>query len=329
MKRRFFLKVAATGALASGAGIPLFSSSMITGVRDKWGELLPQNNFGITGDKVTMLGVGGFHIGRMTDYEAQKTIETAIEGGIRFFDAAESYVRGENERKYGRLLTPQYRDDIYLMTKSRARDRKTAMEHLEGSLKRMNTDVIDLWLIHSIDSIEDFDNLYENGTVDAFIEAKKSGKVRHIGFSGHRQQIAHQHVYDKVGDVMEANMLPINVIDPLYESYINNVVPILQRKKQGIIAMKTLSGGAFFGAGFDGRRESSDRVIDRVSVEEAIQFSLSMPNHVLVTGAKDAEMLQEKIDIAKRFQKLTEEDQEELVKRVSDMSGAEVEYYKS
>ncbi|HKJ79601.1 MAG TPA: aldo/keto reductase, partial [Prolixibacteraceae bacterium] len=164
MKRRTFIKVSALGA-GSTFTLPLFANS-INGTKDKWGELLPLHSFGNTGEKVTMLGVGGFHVGRMSDTEAEKTIETAIEGGIRFFDAAESYVDGENERKYGKFLTPKYRDDIFLLSKTKARDAKTAQEHLEGSLRRMKTDYLDLWLMHQVDSKEDFDNLREKGMLD-------------------------------------------------------------------------------------------------------------------------------------------------------------------
>ncbi len=328
MKRRTFIKMAAAGAVAAGLPIPLFSSSA-DGGRDRWGDLLPVNDFGSTGDKVTMLGVGGFHIGRMSDYDAQDTIETAIAGGIRFFDAAESYVRGENEVKYGKLLTPKYRDDIYLMTKTKARDGQTATRHLEESLTRMKTDYVDLWLMHQVDSVEDFDRLRDSGMVDAFIAAKKSGKTRHIGFSGHMRPEANLYIYEQIGDIMEANMIPVNVVDPGYNSFIREVIPMLEKRKSGIIGMKSLSGGAFWGGGFEGNRGEQERVIDHVTVKEAIYFSLSMPVDVLVTGALNADMLQEKIDFARSFVKLSEEEQDALVKKVARFADRRVEYYKA
>ena len=328
MKRRQFIKVSTLGTAGLGISIPLFSKA-ITKKSDRWGELLPLHDFGSTGRKVTMLGVGGFHVGRMTDQEAQKTIEAAIEGGIRFFDAAESYVGGENERKYGRLLTPKYREDIFLLSKTKARDGAAATKHLEGSLKRMNTDYLDLWLIHQVDTKQEFDDLRKNGMLDAFIKAKESGKVKHIGFSGHKMPTTNQYVLAEIGDIMEANMLPINVLDPSYNSFIKNVVPELLERKKGIIAMKTLAGGAFWGGGFEGRRGQSNKVMDHISVKDAFNFALSMPNDVLVTGAKDAAMLQEKINFAKNFQKMKEEEQEKLIKKVADLAGSNVEYYKA
>ncbi|MFW5758947.1 MAG: aldo/keto reductase [Bacteroidota bacterium] len=327
MKRRVFIKISAAGTLGTALGIPLFGGQK-SGLRDKWGELLPLNDFGHTGEKVTMLGVGGFHIGRMSDHEAQKTIETGIAGGIRFFDAAESYVRGENEVKYGKFLIPKYRDDIYLMTKTKARDGKTALNHLEGSLRRMKTDTVDLWLIHSVNSVEDIDRLIEQGMVDAFVEAKKSGKARHIGFSGHVAPKANLHMLEKTGDLMQACMLPVNILDPSYESFINDVIPALKKQKSAVIGMKSLSGGSFWGGGFEGHLGESDMVIDHVSVKDAIHFALSMPVDVLVTGAKDADMLQEKIDLVNTFQKLTVAEQDQLVKKVANFAGNRIEYYK-
>ncbi len=328
MKRRKFIQIASSGIVGASLPVSLFSKPL-TGKRDKWGELLPLYDFGNTGKKVTMLGVGGFHIGRMTDAEAQKTIETAIEGGIRFFDAAESYVKGENERKYGRLLTPKYREDIFLLSKTKARDGKTAQQHLDESLSRMKTDYLDLWLMHQVDSREDFDNIRKNGMLDAFIKAKESGKVKHIGFSGHKRPEANVYVFEQTGDLMEANMLPIKLLDPNYNSFIKNVVPLLVKKKAGIIAMKTLAGGAFWGGGFEGNRGMQERVIDKISVKDAIHFALSMPMDVLVTGAKDANMLQEKIDFAKSFVKLKEREQELLINKVAELAGNTIEYYKA
>lgn len=327
MKRRKFIRVSSLGMAASGFSLPLFSQ-VSKGQKDRWGELMPLKDFGSTGRKVTMMGVGGFHVGRMSDTEAEKTIETAIEGGIRFFDAAESYVGGENERKYGKFLTPKYREDIFLLSKTKARDGKTAQEHLEGSLRRMKTDYLDLWLMHQIDTPEEFDQLRKKGMLDVFIKAKESGKVKHIGFSGHHQPKTNRYVFDEIGNTMEANMIPVNVLDPSYQSFIKEVIPVLRERKRGVIAMKTLSGGAFWGGGFEGGRGSDEKVIDNISIKDAIHFALSMPIDVLVTGAKDSAMLQEKIDLANSFNGMSDAEQERLVQKVADYAGNFVEYYK-
>ncbi|PYV39627.1 MAG: aldo/keto reductase, partial [Acidobacteria bacterium] len=156
IERREFLKSLASLSAATVA-LPAAEES------DRLGKLLPKRTLGRTGVAVTMLGVGGWHIGRMEEPEAQRTIEAALEGGIRFFDNAESYQDGASESRYGRLLTPKYRDIVFLMTKSTATDAATARRHLEESLLRMKTDYVDLWQMHSVTSVEDVDQRIQNG----------------------------------------------------------------------------------------------------------------------------------------------------------------------
>ncbi len=324
--RRTFLKI--VGGVAAGTLIPLeVFSAPSRKVSDRWGELLPLRTFGKTNEKVTMLGLGGFHIGKHTDYEAEKTIETAISGGIRFIDTAESYQRGGSEDKLGRLMVPKYRDEIFLMTKSRAKDRATAQKDLEDSLKRLRTDHLDLWLMHSVDTVDDVNNRYENGVFEYFYEAKRQGKVKYIGFSGHVSPQANLRVLE-LSDELDACMLPVNVVDPSYNSFIKLVIPELQKKNMGVIAMKTVAGGGFFGGGFEGNARQQVRVIDFVSVKDAIQFAFSMPVSTLVTGPDNADMLQEKIDFANSFTGMNESKAEELIAKVARFANGRVEYYK-
>src|SRR5690606_33704033 len=183
---------------------------------------------------------------RMDEKEAQKTIEAALEGGIRFFDNAESYGSGRAEERYGKFLTPKYRDIAYIMSKSTGRDAKTAQQHLEGSLRRMNTDYLDLWLIHGVTSPDDVSGRLSNGVLDVVLEAQASGKVRHVGFSGHSDYNAHLKMLDST-DVLQACQMPVNVFDPSYKSFIHNVMPRLVERKMAALAMKTLANGGFFG----------------------------------------------------------------------------------
>ncbi|WP_321288074.1 aldo/keto reductase [uncultured Sunxiuqinia sp.] len=158
--------------------------------RDKLGELLPIRRLGKTNKYVTMLGVGGYHIGWTSERNAQAVIETAIEGGVRFFDTAEQYGPAVSEKRYGKYLTPKYRDNIFLMTKTQARNAKDAQQHLEDTLRRMKTDHLDLWQIHSIFTPEDVENRIAEGGLDVVKKAKESGKVKYIGFTGHRDPFA-------------------------------------------------------------------------------------------------------------------------------------------
>lgn len=335
--RRVFLKSLA--GLTAGMMLPLpgkpltdvLEKKIIYGNRpesDRLGELLPKRKFGKTGTSVTMLGLGGAHIARMSEKEAQKTIETALAGGVRFFDNAESYGNGLSEKRYGMFLTPKYRDVAFIQSKSTARDAKTMREHLEGTLKRMNTDYLDLWFIHAVGSPADVDSRIKNGVLDVVLEAQKSGKVKYVGFSGHADYKAHLRMLERT-DALQVCQMPINAFDPNYKSFINNVLPQLLKKEMAPIAMKTLANGGFFGGTSHFNHGDKPKIVpNALSVEEALYFSWSLPISVLVTGADHSEMLQEKIDLAKKFKALDEKKRLALVEKVAGFDGRSVEYYK-
>ena len=296
---------------------------------DRLGELLPQRTLGSTGKSVTMLGTGGAHVGRAeSEREAQAIVETSLEGGVRFYDTAHVYQNGRSEERYGKYLTPEHRDLVFLMTKSTAKDETTAREHLEDSLRRMRTDYLDLWQVHSLKDPEDVDLRIEQGVLDVFETAKAEGKVRHIGFTGHTSPWAHKRMLERT-DIFETVQMPINCADPSFESFIVNVLPALVDRKMGILAMKTLSNGGFFGGDKQFEHGSHPKLVpDRVSFEEALTFAWSHPISVLITGPDDASQMQQKIEIAKDFHPMDEEQQQKLVDRVSDRAGNIVEFYK-
>ena len=327
-ERRHFLK--SLGALTSAIMLPRFDLLGKPIVKsDKWGDLLPSRRLGKTGVDVTMLGVGGSHVGRSTEKIGQATIEKAMEGGVRFFDNAESYQSGRAETYYGKYLVPKYRDEVFIMTKSTGKDRQTVEKHLEGSLSRMNCDFIDLFQIHSVRTPEDVDSRIAEGVLDFVLEMKAAGKIRHVGFTGHTSFLAHQQMLKRTDD-LETCQMPINMFDPNYKSFIRNVMPILMEKDMGMIAMKTLSNGGFFGGTSHFRKDDAPRIIpQKASIQEALHFVWSLPVSVIVTGADDPEMLQEKIDLAKAFVAISEDDRDQLIARVQDFDGSKVEYYKS
>ena len=327
--RRAFLKSLAgltTGILLSSACAEGDEENTTT---DRLGPLLPTRRFGRTGEAVTMLGVGGWHIGDMTEAEAQKTIETALEGGVRFFDTAEGYQTGGSESRLGKLLVPKYRDDVFLMTKTRARNANEAWEHLEGSLSRLNTDRLDLWQVHAVRNPADVDERIENGVLDVMIEAKEAGKTRYIGFTGHSSPAAHQRVLEKT-DIFDACQLSMNLVDVSYESFIEKVVPTLVERNIGVIGMKALANGGFFGGTQHGRHGANPKVVpNRVSISEAIRFVWALPVSTLITGPDNAEQMQEKIDIAKNFTGMEDNERQKLIEKVEDMAGTTVEFYKA
>ncbi len=327
--RRAFLKSMAS--LTTGI---LLSSACAEGgeeesASDRLGTLLPTRKFGRTGEAVTMLGVGGWHIGEMSEVEAQKTIETSLEGGVRFFDSAESYQSGGSESRLGKLLVPKYRDDVFLMTKTTARNATDAWEHLEGSLTRLNTDQLDLWQMHSVRNPADVDERIDNGILDVMLEAKAMGKTRYIGFTGHASPAAHERVLERT-DIFDTCQLSMNLVDVSYESFIERVVPTLVERNIGVIGMKALANGGFFGGSQHGKHGTNPKVVpNRVSVSEAIRFVWSLPVSTLVTGPDDAKQMQEKIDIAKTFTGMNDDERNALIEKVEDMAGTTVEFYKA
>ncbi len=332
IRRRKFIK---TLTLATSSILmPSVLSSRNPEEEDKFGLLLPRRLLGKTGQYVTMLGVGGYHVGWTTEKKAQEVIETAIEGGIRFFDSAESYSKGDSERRYGKYLVPKYRSHVFIMTKSTAVDGKTAQGHLEGSLKRLKCDYIDLWQVHALKTPDDVDKRIENEVLEVFEKAKSQGKVKHIGFTGHANPFAHKRMLEKTKakDIFETVQMPVNAIDPHFFSFIENVFPEALRRNFGILAMKTLSDGRFFKEKRMLERtpwQTDDPLIpDIISVKEALSFVWSLPVSVLITGAENRGLLMEKISLAREFSKLTEEGRKNILEKVASFAGNKVEYYK-
>lgn len=322
-RREFFL---ALSALTTSLLPPITSSAS----SDALGERLPTRLLGKTGEQVTMLGLGGAHVASvLSDKDAQKAIDLAIAGGIRFFDSAHSYGSGESERRYGKYLTPKYREHVFLMTKAELFDAQTVRQQLDESLLRLKTDYVDLWQMHQVMDPDDADTRIAGGVLDVFQEAKESGKARHIGFSGHNMPDAHLRVLSKT-DIFETCQMPVNCADPTYGSFILNVMPKLVERNMGIIAMKTLACGGFFGGTTFFQGGNKPKICpDRISVQEAIHFVWSLPVSTLVTGPNNLQQLQEKIDFARSFSEIDETGRLELINRVADLTpNGGVEFYK-
>ncbi|MDX1285121.1 MAG: aldo/keto reductase, partial [Draconibacterium sp.] len=222
--RRTFLKSLA----GVTAGLSLSSTSIgAEKASDRLGEILPKRKLGRTGEYVTMLGTGGYHVGWTSERDAQEVIEASLEGGVRFFDTAESYSKGVSEERYGKYLTPKYRDLVFLMTKSTGKDAKTVQEHLEGSLRRLKVDMIDLYQVHSIRTPEDVDNRIAEGVLEVLLKAKEQGKIKYLGFTGHQNPFAHTRMLEQTAesDIFDTCLMPVNVLDASYYSFTENVIP--------------------------------------------------------------------------------------------------------
>jgi aryl-alcohol dehydrogenase-like predicted oxidoreductase len=304
---------------------------------DKHGPVLPSRLLGHTGEKVTMLGLGGQHYRRLDGEGPILAIEMSIAGGIRFFDTATSY--GDDalsERLFGRYLTPKYRGEIYLMTKSTAKDPKTARLHLENSLRNLKTDVIDLWQVHAITSIADVDERWDSGAVDVFLKAREEGKVRHLGFSGHSHPEVQLHMIKRLterGIQFEAAQFPVNVCDPAYASFIKEVLPVCLKSGIGVLAMKTMCGGRIFGGigegwGPRGKISVGPLIPDSLSFREATDYVWSLPISTRIAGFDDLTQIQQNIDAAKAVGELSPEKLNRILEIAAQQSGPNREYYK-
>ncbi len=327
--RRTFLKSLA--GVTAGLTIAPKSFSKDTS-SDRLGEVLPKRKLGRTGEYVTMLGTGGFHIGWTTERDAQEVIEASLEGGIRFFDTAESYSAGKSEERYGKYLTPKYRDLVFLMSKSTGRDAKTVREHLEGTLRRLKVDQLDLYQVHAIGTPQDVDNRIVNGVLDEMLKAKQEGKIKYLGFTGHQNPFAHTRMLEqtKESDIFDTVLMPVNVLDQVYFSFTQNVLPKALDRNMGILSIKSLADGRFFANKEQANWTSDDPIIPNyLSIKEAMHFVWSLPVTVLISGNENATFMREKITLARSFAKLSENERMALVEKVKDIAlSGSVEYFK-
>jgi len=327
--RRMFLKSIAgvTAGLTLGGAAPALKSES-----DRLGEVLPKRKLGRTNEYVTMLGTGGYHVGWTTERDAQEVVEAALEGGVRFFDTAESYADGTSEMRYGKYLTPKYRDLIFLTSKSTGKDAKTVREHLEGTLRRLNTDHLDLYQVHAISTPEDVDSRIQLGVLEVLLKAKEEGKIRYMGFTGHQNPFAHARMLERTNesDIFDSVLMPVNVLDQTYFSFTQNIMSKALKRNMGICAIKSLADGRFFAKKEQAGWTSEDPLIPNyLSIKEAMHFVWSLPVSVLISGNENATFMREKIALARSFTKLTEEQKLALIDKVKDIAlTGKVEYFK-
>jgi aryl-alcohol dehydrogenase-like predicted oxidoreductase len=302
---------------------------------DRLGKLLPLRKLGSSGAVVTNLGVGGDHVGSASEKDAQAIIEKALEEGVRFFDNAPFYSGGKAEERYGKFLTPRYRDVSFIMTKTLATNRKSALTDLENSLLRMKTDYVDLWQVHALENPRDVEERVQNGVLDAFLEAQKKGKARHIGFTGHGSYKAHLKMLEELkkrGVKMSASQMPVNPADPHYESFVTHVVPECVEAGIGVLAMKTLAYGRFFGGNKGWRRTgvSIKPAIPAVlSVEDVFGFVWSLPITTLVSGMESVQQVSQNASIARKTWNWNRAERQKRIDAVAPFAGPDLEFYKS
>lgn len=284
---------------------------------------IPTRPLGNTGEQVSLLGLGGAHIGgRGTPLdEAIRIVHEAIDSGVTFLDNAWEYNNRESERRMGMALAQGgYRAKAFLMTKDCAHDRVAvhSMEKLEESLAMLQTDYLDLWQIHEVVWDQDPDRIFApGGSAEAMLKAKEQGKVRYIGFTGHKHPDIHRRMLEQ-GFPWDAVQMPLNVLDAHYASFEQEIVPLCQAQGIAVIGMKSNAGGHLRDTGAD------------ISPEEALRYALGLPIATLVSGMDTLEILRKNIAVANNFAPLTDDERAALLARSAPHAeGAVAEPFKS
>ena len=264
---------------------------------------IPVRQFGKSDSKVSILGFGGHHLGEAADQAtAVRIVQEAVDGGITFFDNCWEYRRGKTELWMGAGLKGR-RDKVFLMTKTcpHGRDASLALEMLEESLRRLQTDHLDLWQVHGM-AFENDPELFirPNGAAEALTKAKKDGKVKFVGFTGHQNPMVHLGML-KTDFPFDAVQMPLNAFDHSFtRSFERQVLPELNRRGIAVLGMKPLNGhGEPIKAG-------------ALSAEEALRYAMSLPVTTTITGIDSLEVLRQNLDIARNFNPMSAQEMDEL-----------------
>jgi predicted aldo/keto reductase-like oxidoreductase len=262
---------------------------------------IPYRTLGHTGEKVSCIGMGGYHLGRPTisSSDAIKLIHSGVERGINFLDNSWDYNEGESERRMGKALKEGgYRDRVFLMTKIDGRTKAEARKQTDESLKRLKVDHLDLLQFHEIIRFEDPDRIFEaEGAIEAALEAKKEGKTRYIGFTGHKDPRIHLYmleVADRNGFQFDAVQMPINVMDAHFRSFGQLVLPELVKRNIGILGMKSMGDTMIL----------KSKVVTPL---ECLYYSLNMPTSVVITGIDSPALLEQAVEAATTYQNVTQQ----------------------
>jgi aryl-alcohol dehydrogenase-like predicted oxidoreductase len=298
--RREFLRDAAI----SGSAMAVLARGVLASQQPASATGIPTRLLGRTGERVSILCLGGWHIGSVKDQaEAIRIMHTAVDEGLTFFDNCWDYHDGGSEEIMGRALAGGRRDKVFLMTKSCERDYAGSMKCLDDSLRRLRTDRIDLWQFHEIIYDNDPDWVFEKGGLKAAVEARSAGKVRYIGFTGHKDPRIHLSMLDKPFE-WDACQFPVNALDLHYRSFQKQVLPVCLERKVGAIGMKGFGGGNGIARGAG------------LTAEEAYRYALSQPVASQVVGMTSLEQLEQNIKLARGFTPLSASEESALAEKV-------------
>jgi aryl-alcohol dehydrogenase-like predicted oxidoreductase len=280
------------------------ASAAVLQSQTKSGEMI-YRTLGKTGERVSAIGLGGSHIGQAADEPtAIRIIRTGVDRGITFLDNCWDYQVGKCETWMGNALRDGYRKKIFLMTKFDGRTKAATARQIDESLKRLQTDVIDLMQYHENIRMEDPDRFFaEAGPLEALMEAKQAGKIRYIGFTGHKDPVVHLRMLEVAAQHkfhFDTAQMPINVLDYSFRSFGHQVVPKLTEQGIALLGMKPLASGAI----------PRNNIADAI---DCLHFSLSMPTSVVINGCDSMERLDQAFEAVRTFKPLTKTQIDALV----------------
>jgi len=281
-----------SGAASTGRSGPSSAHSDRTDVK------VPMRTLGRTGERVSAIGLGGVHLGKpdLSEAESIHIIRTAIDAGINFLDNSWDYNEGRSELRMGKALRDGYRDRAFLMTKVDGQTRTAAASQIAESLRRLQTDVIDLLQFHEIIRMEDPDRIFaDGGAVEAALEAKDAGTIRYIGFTGHKSPAIHLRMLETAaehGFRFDTVQMPLNVMDAHFESFEKIVLPVLVKEGIGVLGMKPLGD----------RQIPASKTVSPV---ECLHYAMNLPTSVVITGCDAMEILEQALHAARTFRPMS------------------------
>jgi len=316
MKRREFLKSALAATVVTGV-----DSNLVEPAEAAAGEM-PYRTLGRTGERVSVIGLGGYHLGRQSDEsESIRIIRSAIDRGVNFMDNCWDYNGGVSEVRMGKGLRDGYRAKAFLMTKIDGRTRQAAEQQINESLERLQTDHIDLLQVHEVIRDNDPGRIFgPGGTMEAVMAAKKAGKIRYLGFTGHKSPEIHLKMLDMAFQhqfTFDSVQMPLNVMDAHYDSFEAKVLPVLVKHNIGVLGMKPMGDAVILGS------KTSTPI-------ECLHYAMSLPTSVVITGCDSMQILDQAFEAARTFKSFTAADRSALLAKteVAARQG-EFELYKT
>jgi aryl-alcohol dehydrogenase-like predicted oxidoreductase len=314
VSRRDFIGMIVGAMLASG--LPLEAGSA-----QSKGEI-PYHTLGRTGAKVSIIGIGGYHMGMQQDeQESIRIVRTAVDGGINFLDNCWDYNKGASEIRMGKSLRDGYRQKVFLMSKIDGRTKEAAAFQIDQSLKRLQTDYVDLMQFHEIIRMNDPDRIFApGGAIEAMVAAQKAGKVKHIGFTGHKSPDIHLHMLDvaqKHHFQFDTVQMPLNVMDAHFNSFTEKVVPVAKKEGIAILGMKPMGDNFILQS-------------KTVTPVECLHYAMSLPTDVVITGCDSVARVKQALEAARTFTPLSKTEMAAiLAKTALAAKNGEYEKYKT